>query len=35
MATKLTHTSLQEEIQVYHNDFFTGLARLVKKLFMF
>lgn len=35
MAAELTQTTLQEDIQVYHNDFFTGFSRLIKKLFMF
>lgn len=34
MASELNQTTLHEEIQVYHNDFFTGFARLIKKLFM-
>ncbi len=34
MASELNQAVLHEEIQVYHNDFFTGFARLVKKLFM-
>ena len=26
--------AVEEEIQVYHNDFFSGILRLVRKLFM-
>lgn len=35
MAAELSQTTLQEDIQVYHNDFFSGFTRLVRKLFMF
>lgn len=34
MAPELNQATIQEEIQVYHNDFYSGFARLVKKLFM-
>ncbi len=34
MASEMTHTTLQEEIQIYSNDFYSGFARLVRKLFM-
>lgn len=26
--------AVEEEIQVYHNDFYSGIFRLVRKLFM-
>ncbi len=34
MATKLNHTTMDESVQVYRNDFFTGFMLLIKKLFM-
>ncbi len=34
MAPELNQVAIHEEIQVYHNDFYSGFARLVKKLFM-
>ncbi len=34
MAPELNHVTMQEEIQVYRNDFYSGFALLVKKLFM-
>jgi hypothetical protein len=34
MAAKLNHTTMDESVQVYRNDFFTGFMLLIKKLFM-
>ncbi|CAN0605727.1 unnamed protein product [Ectocarpus sp. 12 AP-2014] len=34
MAPKLNQTSVDDNIQVYRNDFFTGFILLIKKLFM-
>ncbi len=34
MEAQMNHAPAQEEIQVYHNDFFRGILRLTKKLFM-
>lgn len=34
MATKLSQASMDETVQVYRNDFFTGFILLIKKLFM-
>jgi hypothetical protein len=34
MEAQINHTRVQKEIQVYRNDFFTGIVRLTKKLFM-
>ncbi|SNY95092.1 hypothetical protein SAMN06265377_0758 [Flagellimonas pacifica] len=34
MASKLTQATMDENIQVYRNDFFTGVMLLIKKLFM-
>jgi len=34
MAAKLNHTTMDENVQVYRNDFFTGFMLLIKKLFM-
>ncbi len=35
MITEFNHSPVEQEIQVYRNDFFSGIMRLVKKLFMF
>jgi hypothetical protein len=34
MEAQISHAPSQEEIQVYRNDFFIGIVRLMKKLFM-
>ncbi len=34
MAPKLNQSAVDENIQVYRNDFFTGFMLLIKKLFM-
>lgn len=34
MAPKFTRSSVEENVQVYRNDFFTGFMLLIKKLFM-
>lgn len=34
MAPKLNQTSVDDNVQVYRNDFFTGFIMLIKKLFM-
>jgi hypothetical protein len=34
MAAKLNQTTMDENVQVYRNDFFTGFMLLIKKLFM-
>jgi hypothetical protein len=34
MDAQLNHPHTREEIQVYHNDFYSGLAMLMRKLFM-
>jgi hypothetical protein len=34
MEAQMSHAPSREEIQVYHNDFFRGIVRLTKKLFM-
>lgn len=35
MDAQMNHAPTQERIQVYKNDFFHGILRLTKKLFMF
>lgn len=34
MEAQINRRPPQNEIQVYRNDFFTGIVRLTKKLFM-
>jgi hypothetical protein len=34
METQVSHIPEQEEIQVYRNDFISGIILLTKKLFM-
>ena len=34
MEAQINHAPAREEIQVYRNDFFRGIVRLTKKLFM-
>ncbi len=34
MTTEFNHESVDQEIQVYRNDFYSGVMRLVQKLFM-
>jgi len=34
MITEFNHKSVEEEIQIYRNDFYSGVMRLVRKLFM-
>ncbi len=34
MAFKINHKAMDENVQVYRNDFFTGFMLLIKKLFM-
>ncbi len=34
MVTEFNQAPVEEEIQVYRSDFFSGFTRLVKKLFM-
>jgi len=34
MEAQINHTPIEEEIQVYKNDFFSGVVLLTKKLFM-
>jgi hypothetical protein len=34
MDTQTNQTSSQEKVQVYRNDFYHGILRLAKKLFM-
>ncbi len=34
MEAQISHSSQQEEIQVYRNNFISGIIVLVKKLFM-
>jgi len=34
MITEFRHESVEEEIQIYRNDFYSGVMRLVRKLFM-
>ncbi len=35
MDAQINHRSTEEEIQVYRNDFFSGIVMLTRKLFMF
>ena len=34
MEAQMDHVPAEEEIQVYKNDFFSGIVMLTKKLFM-
>jgi len=34
METQMNHAPAQEKIQVYKNDFFSGIILLARKLFM-
>ncbi len=34
MASRFNHRAMDENVQVYRNDFFTGFMLLIKKLFM-
>lgn len=34
MDAQMNHAPSREEIQVYRNDFFSGIVMLAKKLFM-
>ncbi len=34
MASELNHTAMDENVQIYRNDFFAGFVILIKKLFM-
>ena len=34
MEAQINHASEQKEIQVYKNDFFSGIVMLTRKLFM-
>ncbi|SMC38973.1 hypothetical protein SAMN05660703_0818 [Cellulophaga tyrosinoxydans] len=34
MEAQISHSSTQEEIQVYRNNFLSGIIRLAQKLFM-
>jgi hypothetical protein len=34
METQINQTSASEEIQVYRNEFFSGMILLMKRLFM-
>ena len=34
MESQKNHTPVEKEIQVYKNDFFSGVVLLAKKLFM-
>lgn len=34
MEPQINHNVNDKEIQVYHNDFYSGFLRLTKKLFM-
>jgi hypothetical protein len=34
MDAQMNHAPAQEKIQVYQNDFYHGILKLVKKLFM-
>lgn len=34
MEAQINHPSAQKEIQVYRNDFLSGIVMLTKKLFM-
>ncbi len=35
MDAQINHRPIEEEIQVYRNDFFSGIVLLTRKLFMF
>jgi hypothetical protein len=35
MDAQINHRPAEEEIQVYRNEFFSGIIMLTKKLFMF
>jgi len=35
MDAQINHRPIEEEIQVYRNEFFSGIIMLTKKLFMF
>ena len=34
MEAQINHAPIEEEIQVYKNDFFSGIVLLARKLFM-
>ncbi len=34
MISEFNRKSVEEEIQIYRNDFYSGIMRLVRKLFM-
>ncbi len=34
MEAQINHAPIEKEIQVYHNDFLSGVVLLTKKLFM-
>ncbi len=34
MEAQINHPQIEKEIQVYKNDFFSGIVMLTKKLFM-
>lgn len=34
MEAQMNHAPTQKEIQVYKNDFFSGIVQLARKLFM-
>ncbi|GMN07769.1 hypothetical protein MTsPCn5_31580 [Croceitalea sp. MTPC5] len=34
MITEFNQKAVEEEIQIYRNDFYSGIMRLVRKLFM-
>lgn len=34
MAPELNHTTMDENVQIYRNDFLAGFVLLIKKLFM-
>lgn len=34
MEAQINNTSVSKEIQVYKNDFYSGIVMLIKKLFM-
>jgi hypothetical protein len=35
MDAQINHRPIEEEIQVYRNDFLSGIVMLTRKLFMF
>jgi hypothetical protein len=35
MDAQINHRPIEEEIQVYRNEFFIGIVMLTRKLFMF